>query len=285
MGRKRREQHSVQSADGTRIGYTVTGAGPSLLLVHGTAVDSRSCVLLGTVLAQSRQVAAMDRRGRGLSGDGGSYSLDSEAEDVLAVIGALEPPVHVVGVSYGGLPVLEAAARSDRLAAVTLFEPPIRTGDYTFLTEPGMAELDRLIDEGRRDDAARHVLREGMAASAEDLRQLAALPGAWAAVVAVIPVTGRGVPRHVPLRAAAGDAGGVKAPITVMVGGDSEPRFLAGAEALVARGPDHPQAHPARADPPAPLIARPCWPRRSSRPAPRGQVSGAEPSRARPTPP
>lgn len=237
MARRRRQQHSVTSADGTRIGYTVTGVGPSVLLVHGTAVDSRSCALLGRLMAESRQVAAMDRRGRGLSGDQDAYSLDREAEDVLAVIGALEPPVHLVGVSYGGLPVLEAAARSDRLAAVTLFEPPIRTGEYTFLTEPGMAELDRLIAEGRRDDAAHHVLREGMAASAEDLRQLAALPGAWAAIVAVIPVTGREfrvmssyAPRPEMLAH-------LEAPATVMVGSESEPRFLAGAKALAERVP------------------------------------------------
>ena len=120
MGRKRREPHSVESADGTRIGYTVSGAGPSLLLVHGTAVDSRSCILLGNVLAESRRVALMDRRGRGLSQDGGTYSLAREVED-------------------GGLPALEAAARSDRLAAVAIFEPPLRTGEYTFLTESGMA--------------------------------------------------------------------------------------------------------------------------------------------------
>src|SRR5439155_23347753 len=153
VGRKRREPHSVESADGTRIGYTVSGAGPSLLLVHGTAVDSRSCILLGNVLAESRRVALMDRRGRGLAQDGGTYSRGREVEDVLAVVEALDPPVHVVGISYGGLPALEAAARSDRLAAVTLFEPPIRTGDYTFLTESGMAKLDRLIAAGRMDDA------------------------------------------------------------------------------------------------------------------------------------
>jgi len=237
MRRKRREPHSVVSADGTRIGYTVMGSGPSLLLVHGTAVDSRSCVLLGRVLAESRRVAFMDRRGRGLSADGGTYSLEREVEDVLAVVAALDPPVHVVGVSYGGLPVLEAAPRSDVLAAVTLFEPPIRTGDYTFLTEPGMAELDRLIAEGRKDDGARLVLREGMAASEEDLRQLAALPGAWAAIVAVIPVTGREF--HVMWSYAPREdrLGGAKAPITVMVGGESEPRFHAGADALVARVP------------------------------------------------
>jgi pimeloyl-ACP methyl ester carboxylesterase len=237
MGRKRREPHSVESADGTRIGYTVIGTGPSILVVHGTAVDSRSCILLGNVLAESRRVALMDRRGRGLSGDGGTYSLDREVDDVLAVVQALDPPVHVVGVSYGGLPALEAAGRSDRLSAVTVFEPPIRTGDYTFLTEPGMAELDRLIAAGRMDDAARFVLREGMAASEEDLRTLASLPGAWAAIVAVIPVTGREFHVMWSYAPRAETLGRATAPIVVMVGSDSEPRFHAGAEALVAQVP------------------------------------------------
>ncbi len=237
MGRKRREQHAVFSADGTRIGYTVFGAGPSVLIVHGTAVDSRSCILLGNVLAESRRVAVMDRRGRGLSQDGGTYSLDREVEDVHAVVAALDPPVHVVGVSYGGLPALEAAARSDGLAAVTLFEPPIRTGDYTYLTESGMAELDRLIAAGRMDDAARFVLREGMAASEEDLRQLASLPGAWAAIVAVIPVTGREFRVMWSYAPRAETLADVKVPVTVVVGSKSEPRFLAGAEALVTRVP------------------------------------------------
>jgi homoserine kinase len=41
MARKRGQQLSVQSSDGTAIGYTLSGAGPSLLLVHGSAVDRR----------------------------------------------------------------------------------------------------------------------------------------------------------------------------------------------------------------------------------------------------
>ena len=70
MARKRGQQLSVHSADGTAIGYSLSGAGPSLLIVHGSAVDRRSCYLLDSVLAESRRVALMDRRGRGLSKDG-----------------------------------------------------------------------------------------------------------------------------------------------------------------------------------------------------------------------
>jgi len=237
MARKRRQELSVESADGTTIGYTLSGAGPSVLLVHGTAVDHRAGVLLESLLAESRRVALMDRRGRGLSKDGGTYSLAREAEDVLAVVGALYPPVHVVGMSFGALPVLEAAARSDRLAAVTLVEPPIRTGDHTFLTIPGMEELDRLIANGRMTDAARLVLREGASASVDELRQLGAITGDLAAAEAVMPVTGREFRVMWSYAPQAETLARIKVPVTVLVGSESEPRFRAAADALVARVP------------------------------------------------
>ena len=233
MARKRRQELSVESTDGTPIGYTLSGKGPSVLLVHGSAVDRRSCFLLDSLLADSRQVAVMDRRGRGLSKDSESYSLAQEAEDVLAVIGALAPPVHVVGLSFGGLPVLEAAARSDRLAAVTLFEPPIRTADHTFLTGPRMEELDRMIADGRVTDAVQVVLREGVAASDDELRQIDAVPGAAAAAEAAMPVTAREfhvVANYVPQ---AERLAHIKVPVTVLLGSESHQRFRAAADLLV----------------------------------------------------
>jgi len=237
MPRKRRQELSVESADGTRIGYTLSGAGPSMLLVHGSAVDRSSCVLLESVLADSRRVALMDRRGRGLSGDGETYSLAREADDVLAVIGAMDPPVHLVGLSYGALPVLEAAARSDRLATVTVIEPPIRTPDHPFLTVPRMEELDRLIATGQVKDAARIVLREAVSASETELREIAAVPGAWAAAEALMPVTGREFHVVLDYVPQAETLARINVPVTVLLGSESDPRFRAGAELLVARAP------------------------------------------------
>jgi pimeloyl-ACP methyl ester carboxylesterase len=237
MARKRGQQLSVQSADGTAIGYSLSGAGPSLLIVHGSAVDRRSCYLLDSVLAESRRVALMDRRGRGLSKDGPAYDLAREADDVLAVLGALDPPVHLVGLSFGCLPVLEAAARSDRLSAVTLYEPPVRTSAYPFLSAARMAELERLIGEGRRTEAARVVLLEAISATESEMREIEAVPGAWAAAEALLPVTAREfgvILSYVPRREA---LAGITVPITVMVGRESSPQFRAGAELLAAQCP------------------------------------------------
>jgi alpha-beta hydrolase superfamily lysophospholipase len=238
MARKRRQELSVQSADGTSIGYTLSGAGPCILLVHGAAVDRRSCLLLGTVLADSRQVAAMDRRGRGLSPDGNrEYSLTRETEDVLAVLEALPPPVHAVGISFGSLPVLEAAARSDRLAAVTLFEPPIRTPAHAFIPAARMEDMERMVAESRFADAVDVALREGVAASEDELREVAAVPGASAALEALMPVTVREfheVGRYVPQQAM---LAAIRVPVTVLVGSTSHAQFRAAADLLAAKDP------------------------------------------------
>jgi pimeloyl-ACP methyl ester carboxylesterase len=238
MARKRRQELFVQSADGTSIGYTLSGAGPSVLLVHGAAVDRRSCLLLGTALADSRQVAAMDRRGRGLSPDlGHEYALARETEDVLAVVEALPPPVHVVGISFGGLPVLEAAARTACLAAVTVFEPPIRTAGQGFLTAARMADMTRMVAEGQLADAVQVALREGVAASDEELREIAALPGASEALEALMPTTVREFYVVLNFVPQAEVLGRIQAPVTVMVGSASHPQFQAAAAFLAAQHP------------------------------------------------
>ncbi|HWG90487.1 MAG TPA: alpha/beta fold hydrolase, partial [Candidatus Thermoplasmatota archaeon] len=61
------------SPDGTRIAYETTGSGPHLLLVHGSAAD-RSDWTLVTPRLEGFTVHALDRRGRGASGDGPTYA-------------------------------------------------------------------------------------------------------------------------------------------------------------------------------------------------------------------
>jgi pimeloyl-ACP methyl ester carboxylesterase len=48
-------------------------------------------------------VFAVDRRGRGRSGDATDYALEREYEDVVAVVEAAGEGVSVLGHSYGGI--------------------------------------------------------------------------------------------------------------------------------------------------------------------------------------
>ena len=68
----------------------------------------------------------VDRRGRGLSKDERSqYSLEREYDDIAAVLASLPGPAHLAGHSSGAICALGAASRSDRVAALTLYEPPL----------------------------------------------------------------------------------------------------------------------------------------------------------------
>ena len=81
--------HSVTSADGTSIGLLTAGTGPGLLLVHGGMGRLERWEPLWGLLTEHWQVTAMDRRGRGSSGDAEPYDLSQEYDDVAAVAASL----------------------------------------------------------------------------------------------------------------------------------------------------------------------------------------------------
>lgn len=94
---------TVVSAGGTEIAYERTGSGPPLVLVHGTSADHVSWDGIRSVLEEDRTVYAIDRRGRGESGDGAEYDLEREFEDVTAVVESVGEPVALFGHSFGAL--------------------------------------------------------------------------------------------------------------------------------------------------------------------------------------
>jgi pimeloyl-ACP methyl ester carboxylesterase len=119
---------SVQSLDGTRIGYVTGGSGSPLLLVHGGMCSSRRWEPLWRELVGRFEVTAMDRRGRGRSGDADLYAIGVEYDDVRAVAERLAHrhagPVDVFGHSYGALCALGSAAAGAPVRRLVLFEPP-----------------------------------------------------------------------------------------------------------------------------------------------------------------
>src|SRR5438270_592473 len=91
------------------IATTRTGHGPPLVLVHGTTADHTRWAPLLPVLDELFTVHAVDRRGRGASGDDPDHAIEREFEDVAAVVDAIAEPVHLLGHSYGAICALEAA--------------------------------------------------------------------------------------------------------------------------------------------------------------------------------
>jgi pimeloyl-ACP methyl ester carboxylesterase len=116
----------VASADGTEIAYWTSGEGPPLVLVHGATADHNRWGPLLPYLERSFTVHAMDRRGRGGSGDAPGYSIAREFEDVAVVVdavaGASGSVVDIYGHSYGGLCVFGGATLTSNIGNLVLYD-------------------------------------------------------------------------------------------------------------------------------------------------------------------
>jgi pimeloyl-ACP methyl ester carboxylesterase len=123
---------TVISSDGTHTGYWRTGEGPPLVLVHGTSADHTRWDPVLPALEEHFTVYAVDRRGRGESGDAAEYPLEREVEDVVAVVDSIGAPASLLGHSYGAICSLEASRLSARVRRFVLYEPPLPTSMVTF---------------------------------------------------------------------------------------------------------------------------------------------------------
>jgi pimeloyl-ACP methyl ester carboxylesterase len=224
----------VVSEDGTPIAVWRSGDGPPLLLVHGAAADHSRWAPVLPALEQHFTVLAVDRRGRGESGDAEDYAIAREFEDVAAVAERAGAGVAVLGHSYGGLCAVEAALLTDRIAKLVLYEPPMG-----FLRSPPevVERLQALLDEGRRDELVGFFMQEVAGLPAEQVELLRSLP-AWEARLAVAHT----IPREERAsREYAFDPDrfrDLRVPALFLLGGDSPEPFRAAGEALSAALPD-----------------------------------------------
>jgi pimeloyl-ACP methyl ester carboxylesterase len=116
--------NTVTSSDGTRITYVRTGSGPPLVLVHGTSVERFSFRFVEPLLTDRFTLFAVDRRGRGQSGDPtDGYHIEQEFEDIAAVVDSLTEPADLLGHSYGATVALGAAPLARNLRRLILYEP------------------------------------------------------------------------------------------------------------------------------------------------------------------
>jgi HD-GYP domain-containing protein (c-di-GMP phosphodiesterase class II) len=82
----RASRFDVDSTDGTSLAVWVEGAGPGLVLVHGSIADHTTFDPFVAVLHDDLTTFSMDRRGFGASGDTPDYSIEQDFADVAAVV-------------------------------------------------------------------------------------------------------------------------------------------------------------------------------------------------------
>lgn len=213
----------TRSKDGTVIGFWQSGSGPPLLLVHGTTADHSRWSSISPRFEQHFTVYAMDRRGRGGSGDSPDYALVREAEDVAAVVEAIGEPVFILGHSYGGVCSLESSLLTDKISRLILYEPPIPTGLPQY--PPGVPDrLQTLIDNGRLEAALEVFFREVVRMPEHELKAYRQLP-VWKVRVQLAPT----IPREMAIdRTYSFDTekfADFQIPTMLLLGGNSPPLF------------------------------------------------------------
>jgi len=213
-------RHEVISTDGSRIGLLTAGVGPSLLLVHGGAGCIEGWQSLWGTLTSHWRVTAMDRRGRGSSGDTGPYQLGREFEDVAAVAASMagDGPVDVFGHSYGATCALGAASLGAPLRRLALYEPP---GPQAAPPE-WREKLTALVAAGKPGRAMMSFLTEIIGLTGEQIDGLRNAPLGYD----IMPIVSATLPREamalagVNLRALAGR---VTSPVLLILGEASPP--------------------------------------------------------------
>src|SRR3954453_15905473 len=146
------ETLEVTSPDGTRIGCEALGEGPPLLWAHGSTADRSRCSAVRDALAARFRLHLMDRRGRGLSHAEapGPYSVEREADDIRAVVGAIGAPTLVLAHSYGATCALAAAADCPGVDRLLAYEPAFGA---EVVPRDALPELDAALARGDRDAA------------------------------------------------------------------------------------------------------------------------------------
>lgn len=230
--------HTVTSQDGTRIAFWQSGKGPPVLLIHGATADhSTTWRYVGPKLEQRFTVYAMDRRGRGSSGDSEAYDIQREAEDVAAVVNYIAEPVSVVGHSYGALCAIEAALITNNLHRLILYEGvPVRGAN---LYKPGVADrLEELLEAGDLEGMLISMYLDIVEMPAEEVEFLRSQEDAWAVRLANAPTLPRELRSEQRYAFEPERFGNMSTPTALLVGGDSPPRELENAMGVANALPD-----------------------------------------------
>ena len=235
-------QTQVTSTDGTSIAVFVSGSGRPLVLLPGTSADHTTWRLAAPVLARQVAVHAVDRRGRGQSGDGPDYSLAQEYDDVAAVVddaaAAAGMSVDLLGHSFGGNVAFGAIGRTDNVRRVVLYEGwPAPNAAHRAIARDLLERLDSLHADGRDELLLETFYREVVRTTEAEFERIRTAR-TWPARVAAAGT----IPRE--LRAYEADAfdpavaRAIDLPVLLLIGGDSPAGIRADPEVVAATLPD-----------------------------------------------
>jgi pimeloyl-ACP methyl ester carboxylesterase len=228
----------VRSPDGTPIAVFSSGDGSPLVLVHGAAADHTTFRVVGPMFAGRHAVHAIDRRGRGASGDTPEYDVGREFDDVAAVVDELAREtgreVDVVGHSFGGRCGLGAALRTEHLRRLVVYEGAPAPAETPYQDPDVLPRLEALKAAGRNEELLSNFLARVVGMSQPDLEAYRASP-VWPLRVAAAPTIVRELHAEASAAADLATLGTVGQPVLQILGGVSRDEFRLATEALDAR--------------------------------------------------
>ncbi|HJP87666.1 MAG TPA: alpha/beta hydrolase [Candidatus Limnocylindrales bacterium] len=238
----------VRSADGTPIAVFEVGppegarqSQPPLLLVHGATADHTTWRAVGPRFAATRRVFAIDRRGRGASGDRDEYAIEMEYADIAAAAASVATTtgirlVDVAGHSYGGRCALGASLETSAIRKVVAYEgAPVPRG-MTY-RPPGLVHAvgDAMARNDR--DAALSTFLAGIVGMSDAALAAYRADPVWPARVAAAHTILREIEAEAMPAASIEALARVQAPVLLILGSISRSPFRIGTEALAAALP------------------------------------------------
>jgi len=211
----------IVSKDGTSIAYQRSGTGAPLVLVHGTLGSHGSWGAVLPDLEKQFTVYAIDRRGRGESGDAPGYAIEREVEDIATLVNSIGSGVNLFGHSYGGLCVLEAVLLTPGVRRLIVYEPSaLPVPGVPLYPEGTVDRLQALLDAGDRAGVVMSVFRDLVNMPADELELFKASPRfpAWIAAAHTVPRETRAEEDY---QFAPGRFQNMRVPTLLLLGGDS----------------------------------------------------------------
>jgi pimeloyl-ACP methyl ester carboxylesterase len=214
----------ITAKDGTPIAYQQSGVGAPLVLVHGTLGSSRRWPVL-SALEKQFTVYTLDRRGYGESGDAAIYAVEREFEDIATLVDSIGDRVYLLGHSFGGFCVLEAALLTSHIDRLIVYEPsPLPVPGVPLYPEGIIERMEALLAAGDREQVVIMTLRELVGMSIDELELLKASP-VFPAMVAAAHTVPRESRAEELYRFSPERFKHLNVPTLLLLGGDSPPFF------------------------------------------------------------